>query len=60
MASLTRHQIKGYGWIPDIPDHRDHMYAAPAPYLAKLPAKVDLRPQCPKTVYDQGDRKSVV
>ncbi len=42
-----------FGWIPDIPDHRDHLYAAPLEWIAKLPAKVDLRLQCPD-VYDQG------
>jgi C1A family cysteine protease len=52
--ALTRHKIQGYGWIPDFPDNRDHLYAAPAPYLARLPVRVDLRAQCPKTVYDQG------
>ncbi len=46
-------KIKTYGWIPDLPDHRDHLYAAPMQVVAKLPAKVDLRPQCPP-VYDQG------
>lgn len=51
--ALTRHKIKGYGWIPDFPDNRDHLYAAPAPFLEMLPPKVDLRPKCPKTVYDQ-------
>jgi C1A family cysteine protease len=43
-----------YGWVPDIPDHRDFLFAAPAVNLAALPTKVDLRPQCPKEVYDQG------
>jgi C1A family cysteine protease len=43
-----------FGWIPDIPDHRDFMYAAPIVNLAALPASVDLRPNCPKEVYDQG------
>ena len=47
-------KIKKYGWIPDLPDARDHMYAAPAPVLAALPTKMDLRPQCPG-VLDQGD-----
>jgi C1A family cysteine protease len=47
-------KIKRYGWIPDLPDHRDHMYAAPLEWLLKLPPLVDLRPQCPKIVYDQG------
>ena len=42
-----------YGWVPDLPDHRDHLFAAPAPIMAKLPAKVDLRPICPPVV-DQG------
>jgi len=46
-------KVKQYGWVPDLPDARDHMYAAPQPVLAKLPAKVDLRPQCPPVV-DQG------
>lgn len=43
-----------YGWIPDLPDHRDHMFAAAPMMLAALPAAIDLRPQCPKVVYDQG------
>ena len=47
------HTIKRYGWVPDLPDVRDHMYAAPVAMLAKLPAKVDLRPNCPAP-YDQG------
>ncbi len=45
--------IRHFGWIPDIPDHRDHFYAAPPPCLRNLPPSVDLRPQCPP-VYDQG------
>ena len=43
-----------YGWVPDVPDHRDFLFAAPIVNLAALPTKVDLRPQCPKEVYDQG------
>jgi C1A family cysteine protease len=42
-----------YGWQPDVPDHRDHLYAAPVVHLAKLPTKADLRAHCPP-VYDQG------
>ncbi len=41
------------GWVPDVPDHCDHLYAAPVVWLKKLPAKVDLRRGCPP-VYDQG------
>ncbi|HZQ35136.1 MAG TPA: C1 family peptidase [Dehalococcoidia bacterium] len=46
-------KIARYGWIPDEPDHRDYLYAAPPGVLATLPPMVDLRPQCPP-VYDQG------
>jgi C1A family cysteine protease len=47
-------KIKRYGWIPDLPDNRDHLYAAPIQFLLELPAKVDLSPKCPP-VYDQGE-----
>jgi C1A family cysteine protease len=46
-------QISRYGWIPDLPDHRDHMYAVPPPVMAALPPSADLRADCPP-VYDQG------
>lgn len=42
-----------YGWAPDMPDYRDHVYSAPLPTLLKLPPKKDLRAGCPP-VYDQG------
>src|ERR1051326_2107051 len=42
------------GWVPDLPDHRDHLYSAPAHLITKLPPLVDLRKQCPP-VYDQGN-----
>jgi len=44
---------RGYGWVPDLPDHRDQLYAAPVAAMAKLASKADLRKQCPP-VYDQG------
>ena len=47
------YKISRYGWLPDLPDERDHFYAAPVAAPAVLPASVDLRPQCPP-VYDQG------
>jgi C1A family cysteine protease len=46
-------KIAGYGWIPDLPDQRDHLYAAPPVFLADLPPSTDLRPSCP-AVYNQG------
>lgn len=48
---MTKHS---FGWIHDLPDHRDHLYAAPIEYLQDLPPSEDLRPECP-SVYDQGD-----
>jgi C1A family cysteine protease len=49
---MTRHNQR-YGWLPDLPDQRDHLYAAPRQVLLKLPYKADLRPHCPP-VFDQG------
>lgn len=46
-------KIARYGWIRDLPDQRDHLYAAPPEFLLKLTPSADLRPQCPD-VYDQG------
>ncbi len=40
-----------YGWMPDVPDHRDLVYAAAR--ITTLPPSVDLRSGCPP-VYDQG------
>ena len=45
---------RGFGWLPDLPDHRDLLYSAPLATLAASPSKVDLRPNCPP-VYDQGE-----
>jgi len=46
-------KVAHYGWIPDQPDQRDHLYAAPAQFLTALPAEADLRAHCPD-VYNQG------
>jgi C1A family cysteine protease len=40
-----------YGWMPDIPDQRDLVFAAAR--VTTPPPSVDLRPGCPP-VYDQG------
>lgn len=47
-------KIRRYGWIPDVPDQRDHLYAAPPQYLKALPPATDLRKACPP-VYNQGE-----
>ena len=46
-------KIEGYGWVPDLPDGRDLLYAAPLKPQAKLPDNFDLRKSCPK-IYNQG------
>jgi C1A family cysteine protease len=44
----------GYGWIRDLPDARDYLYAAPLLRFPQgLPQSIDLRSECPP-VYDQG------
>jgi C1A family cysteine protease len=54
MSEPSRHKNAYYGWVPDLPDTRDHLYAAPPPTIADLPSSTDLTDGCPKTVYDQG------
>jgi len=44
---------RGYGWIPDLPDHRDFLYGAVRRLPARLPRSVDLRRGC-SPVEDQG------
>jgi C1A family cysteine protease len=46
--------VQRFGWIPDLPDQRDFLYAAPATTMRALPSRVDLRETCPP-IYDQGD-----
>lgn len=45
--------VKRYGWIRDLPDHRDLLFSAPAHRTISLPPSVDLRSKCP-VVFDQG------
>jgi C1A family cysteine protease len=53
MPEPRNYQVKRYGWIRDLPDQRDLLYAAPMAVKA-LPASVDLRRGMP-AVYDQGE-----
>lgn len=50
---IVPRKIRRFGWVPDLPDHRDKVYAAPLVHLGTLPSSVDLRPGCPP-VYDQA------
>lgn len=44
-------QLRGYGWVPELPDWRDKIYSPPPGIDAT--ALTDLRPQMPP-IYDQG------
>jgi len=50
---INKRSPKWYGWLPDLPDHRDLLYSAIAPRVRKLPRKIDLQPKC-SPVEDQG------
>jgi len=45
-------KVAGYGWVRDLPDQRDFLYAPPPAVAAALPAQADLRAQFPAP-YDQ-------
>ncbi len=47
-------KVARLGWIPDLPDHRDHLFAAPPSVLSRLPSRVNLTSKCPP-VFDQGE-----
>jgi C1A family cysteine protease len=52
-SNPSERKIQRYGWIPDLPDSRDHMYAAPL--MLSLPSKWDLREQALfPPAYDQA------
>src|SRR5690242_13207918 len=41
MPTPAPHKVQRYGWIPDLPDARDHVYAAPRAFMGRrLPAQV--------------------
>lgn len=51
--SARANGIHRFGWVPDLPDQRDFLYAAPSRYQQHLPPSVDLSHKCPP-IYDQG------
>src|SRR5438309_3637623 len=53
-TKLNKRSPQWYGWLPDLPDHRDLFYSAVAPRLVSPPAKVDLRSKC-SPVEDQRE-----
>jgi len=54
VRSRTSVSKAGYGWVPDLPDHRDLLYAMLKPMPAVVPPRVDLRPGC-SPVENQGN-----
>jgi len=53
MTTPTPRNTSHYGWVPDLPDARDHLFSAPRLAIANPPPKTDLRAGLP-AVYDQG------
>jgi len=52
-SSPSPHSISWYGWLPDLPDRRDHLYAALYRAPKSLPKRVNLRSGC-SPVENQG------
>jgi C1A family cysteine protease len=50
----THLQKSRYGWVPDLPDHRDLLYGAVRPVPKTLPKHIDLRLTC-SPVENQGN-----
>ena len=46
-------RTRQYGWLPDLPDHRDRVYSAPKLMAKRIPASVNLAKAMPP-VYSQG------
>lgn len=44
----------GFGWKPDVPDHRDFRFQLPPRLATERPPRWDMRPQMPP-LYDQGE-----
>ncbi len=54
MTSPLGHADRCYGWIPDRPDMRDHVFAPDPETLTSFPPVVDLHGPLMPPVYDQG------
>src|SRR5437867_5692477 len=52
-AKINKRSPQWYGWLPDLPDHRDLLCSAIAPKVARLPQKINLRKQC-SPIENQG------
>lgn len=54
MPDLQPRHPSHFGWIPDLPDSRDHLFAATPELIGALPPSVDLRAGWSTDPYDQG------
>ncbi|HVO32856.1 MAG TPA: C1 family peptidase [Elusimicrobiota bacterium] len=52
-SPAAQRRIARYGWIPDIPDHRDFLFSARRAAPVRLPSTVDLRATC-SPIENQG------
>jgi C1A family cysteine protease len=52
--------LKNFGWRPDLPDQRDHLYSIVHPVQVQLPPKLSLRDKFKFPVFDQGELGSCV
>ena len=52
-STLVNRSPQWYGWLPDLPDHRDFYYSSIAPKSLRFPSRVDLRGGCSR-VENQG------
>ena len=51
--------MRSYGWVRDLPDHRDLVYVTPVEVMRALPARFDLREHAQfPPVYNQGRLQS--
>jgi C1A family cysteine protease len=54
-SAIVPRTVRRFGWVPDLPDHRDKMFSVSIVNIGQLPPSVDLRSVCPPVVYDQGE-----
>ncbi len=52
--AASKKVIRGYGWVPDLPDQRDYLFRTIRVVPPVLPHQVDLRPSC-SPVENQGN-----
>ena len=54
MKSKKKQRKYSYGWLPDIPDHRDFLYEGIKPKKLRLSKVVDLRNYCSEIEYQDS------